>query len=245
MSNKHYNLINSNINILLKSSEMNCLILLSPCGLGKSTMILQTMKDKGYTKDIHFLYRNSFFTPLAFFNVLKETNNLKSKKILILDDTESLLKNNDIINFLKSACWKANLMDKRSVFYNTTSKKGKNNKLDFEGKIIMLINEIPAKNSMLQAIIDRSLFVKFEYSNQQILQLMEKEIIPKNYGSSTYQQRQKVFKFIRQNCNKESDLSFRVLIKAFNFFLYSPQNWQEMTLPLLATKQPTNKSNLF
>jgi hypothetical protein len=221
---------------------------LSKAGMGKTTTIMQAMNEKGYSQGTHYGYYNAHFTPLAFFNTLDEVNNLKSPKILILDDTELILSDKNIINLIKGATWKSNEQEHRIITYSTTSKKVKNTRINFNGKLILLLNEIPKKNPMFSAILDRSLFVDLKFNNQQILQLIEKEILPKNYQNSSYQQRMKVFKFIRKNCKKETDLSFRTIIKAFNYFLFAPQTWQEMTLCLLKA-DPTplikNNSNLF
>lgn len=237
---KSYNLIRSNLQILQKS-EMNCLIILSKAGLGKTTLVLRTMKDKGYQQDKHYAYYNSFFTPLAFFQTLETTTELKMPQILILDDVELILKDKNIINLLKGATWQSSEQDRRTITYSTTSTKVKNTRIDFTGKIILLLNEIPDKNPMFNAIMDRSLFVKLKFSNQEILELMEKEIIPKDYQTIKLPQRLKVFKFIRKHTTNNTDLSFRVLIKAYNYYMHAPANWQELTQSLLISSHPDNR----
>jgi len=235
---KAYNLVNSNLEILQKS-DMNCMIVLSKAGLGKTTMVLETMKQKGCQLGDHYLYFNSYFTPLAFYQALVETTKLKAPQILILDDVELILKDKNIINLLKAATWQSG--HDRIVCYSTTSKKVKETKINFTGKIILLLNEIPPKNPMFNAILDRSLFVGLEFNNQQILELMENEIVPKNYKNLSFQQRQKVFNYIKKITTSTTDLSFRTLIKAYNYFMFSPHNWQELVRKTLS--ENSNQSN--
>jgi len=225
-------LVNANLQILQKS-DMNSLILLSRAGLGKTTLIMEALKNKNWNSGEHYLYFNSYFTPLAFYQALLETNELVSPQLLILDDVELILKDKNIINLLKAATWQSG--HKRLVCYSTTSAKVKETRLDFTGKVILLLNEIPAKNPMFDAILDRSLFVNFDFNNQEILELMEKEIVPQNYQNSFFGQRQKAFNYLKKLTTASSDLSFRTLIKTYNYLLYSPNNWQELTKNLLLT----------
>lgn len=240
--NRAYGLIKANFNILTKS-DMSSLVVLSPAGLGKTTLVLRTMKELNYKEGEDFLYFNSYFTPLAFYQTLIETQELSGKrKILILDDVETILKNRDIINLLKSATWDSG--HGRSVNYVSTSNKVKQKTLNFTGKIILLINETPESNPMFKAIVDRVLFCELFFTQKDILNLMEEEIIKQPYQNLDFQRRKKVFEFIKKNVKPELELSFRVLIKAFNFALYSPQHWQDLTLQLLAVKtSPAAKKN--
>lgn len=243
-----YGLVGGNINILLKS-DMSALTLLSPAGLGKTTLIMKAMKDRGYKEGEHYLYFNSYFTPLAFYQTLIETQELPGKpKILILDDVETILKNRDIINLLKAATWDSG--HGRQVNYVSTSAKVKQKNLNFTGKIILLINETPESNPMFKAIVDRVLFCELTFSQKDILDLMGEEIIKQPYQTLDFAGRKKVFDFIKKNIKPETELSFRVLIKAFDFMLYTPNSWQSMVLPLLAAKtapakQKPAKTGLF
>jgi hypothetical protein len=229
--NRVYGLVKANFNILTKS-DMSALTILSSAGLGKTTLVLKTMKELGYKEGEHYLYFNSYFTPLAFYQTLIEVQELpKMPKILILDDVETILRNRDIINLLKSATWDSG--HGRIVNYISTSNKVKQKTLNFTGKIILLINETPEANLMFKAIVDRVLFCELSFSQQDILSLMEEEIVSQPFQTLTINQRRKVFEFIKRNVKPETDLSFRVLVKAFNFFAYTPAHWQDMTSQLL------------
>lgn len=226
------------MNILMKS-DINCMIVLSKQGIGKTTFVFEQMKERGLIEDKHYLYYNSYFTPLSFYKALEETTKLEGNQILILDDVEAILKNTNIINMLKSSTWE-NSYHQRVVNYNTTSSKVENQFLNFNGKIIILINEIPKKSPVFKAVIDRSLFVKLEFNNQQILDYM-KEVIKKEYKEISYHKRKIVFDFIKQNTTDKTDLSLRTLIKGYNAFMYSPHNFKDLIL--MSLKENNNLIN--
>lgn len=240
---KSYNLINSNLHILEKS-DMNCLIIISKGGLGKTTLVMNTMKSNGYELGKHYLYFNSYFTPLAFYQALAETTELKKPQILILDDVEMILKDKVILNLLKAGTWQ-NAGEKRIITYSSTSKNVKTQRIDFTGKIIILLNELPKKNPSFNAMVDRSLFLELQFTNEEIFDLMESEIVKKPYKNLSLNQRLKVFKFIKQNTTTGTDLSFRTIIKAFNNLLYAPNNWQELTKKSLGEQIDNTNNNLL
>lgn len=230
MNKKNRSLVSSNVDILLQS-ELNSLILCSPAGLGKTTLIMKTMREKGFVEGEDFLYYNSLFTPLAFFQTLDEVNGLNKPKILILDDVETLLDNKEIINLLKSATW--NSGNNRQVNYMTTSRKVQNTTIYFEGKIIILVNALPDKNPMFRAISDRSLFFEFQLNQAEILDIMKEEMVKKPFQGLSQEDKMKVFNFVKSNVRNDTELSFRTLIKAFNNYLYAPRCWKELTIKSL------------
>lgn len=228
---RSYNLVNSNLQILQKS-DMNLMVVLSKAGLGKTTLIMNTLKGKGYELGKNYLYFNSYFTPLAFYQALDEVNGLKDPKVMILDDMETILKDKVILNLLKAGTWQ-NDGDKRIITYSSTRKSVESSRIDFNGKIIILLNELPANNSSFKAMLDRSLFLELKFTHQEIFDLIETEIVGRNYKDMSFANRKKVFDFIKKNIRPESDLSFRTIIKAFNNFMFAPNSWQELTIKLL------------
>jgi len=236
MNKKTNNLVRHNLEILLKS-DLSLMCVLSKAGLGKTTTVTTACKDLNLTKGSEYLYTNSYYTPLAFYLKLDQVNDLNKPNLLILDDVELMLQNKATINLLKSATWTND--NARIVNYHSTSKLVADKpEIDFKGKIVMLINEIPANNPMLQAIIDRSIFVHLEFNNDQIIQLMRSNILPKDYAGIPYAKRKKVLDLIAKNTTDTTNLSFRTLIKGYNNIKYSPNNWQELTLQIL---QPNRK----
>ncbi len=228
---KQYGKIKANINILL-NSDMGGLALLSPAGLGKTTMIMNSLKENNYKEGTDYLYYNSYFTPLAFFRALQETNELSGQKIMFLDDVEGILRNKDIINLIKAATWNNN-GDERVITYMSTSDKVKDPICKFKGKIIILINEIPESNPMFNAILDRILFCELNFNQSEVFDLIEDEILPKPYKTLTGKQRGDIFRHIKKCAKPESEISFRTLIKGYNFALFAPHHWKELVRDML------------
>ena len=232
---KSYGLIKANLNILMES-DMSAMVVLSPAGLGKTTLIMNTLKERGLQEGIHYQYYNSYFTPLAFYRALQGVNELNRPNLMILDDTEAILRDKNIINLLKAATW-ATEGQKRTVCYNSTSSKVSNPICDFKGKIIILINESPESNPMFNAIVDRVLFCELQFTQDEILDLMRDEIVKKPFRTLDENKRMMIFNFIKKNVGKETELSFRILIKAYNNYLFAPSQWQELTLQLLKARK--------
>ena len=239
---KSYQLVTANLQVLM-NSEMNCLVLLSPAGLGKTTAILSAVKQLGLQKDVHFGYYNSYFTPLSFYQTLIKATELQKPRLLILDDVELILKDKTIINLLKAATWE-NEKGYRTVNYNSTHHSVKaHQSINFDGKIILLLNEIPEENAMFRAILDRVLFTQLVFSRDEIFSLMKDEILPKDYKGLSLQKKQKAIDFIRRHASQDTKLSFRTLIKVFNNMLYAPDKWIELSLPILGNKPEVKKLN--
>jgi len=69
---------------MLATNNDNFLVVISPPGYGKTTMILKAMEQ--YPKA--FKYVNGYITPMEFYLTLWQTTKLAPPKFLILDDVE-------------------------------------------------------------------------------------------------------------------------------------------------------------
>lgn len=214
-------LLQTNLNIL-EHSDMSFLIVSSPAGFGKSTTVMNFLKNRHYQENKHYLYFNSYFTPLAFFQMLDTTNQLSNPKFLILDDLETIFQNKIIIEMLKSACWQNNGFE-RKITYNST--KSVQTEIVFTGKIILLMNSL-TENFFLTALKDRGLSCELNFSREQILDFAKKELFPK-YPLS-FKQKNSVHNFIAQNKNQFKHLSLRTFIKGYNYIKFAPHNWQNL-----------------
>ncbi len=228
---KNWDIVQANLNILLNDGS-SALIVLSKGGLGKTTYIFNALKKKKLQHKKHYLYYNSYFTPLGFYQTLIKTTYLKQPKLLILDDVELILQDKQIMNFIKAATWEN--QNGRIINYVSSAKKSKiPDSINFDGKIIMLLNEMPKNNPILQAVKDRILFCELKWSNQQILDYMQQKIVNQPYKNLSYVKRIKIFNFIKKHFNSKTNLTLRLLIKSYNYYIFSPNNWQELVLDLL------------
>jgi len=202
------------------------LILLSKGGLGKTTLVLDALARRGFKRDRHFIFANSFSTPLAFYELLDKTTKLESPRFLILDDIELILSSKHILGMLRSALWEAG--GKRVVNYHSTSNKVKSSEIEFTGKIIMLLNDLPRENKILNALCDRVFFHKIKLTNREIIQIMKDKIVNKPYKNLSLKQRIKIVEAVEERATEKTKLSFRTLIKAYQFYIYTPNYWTQM-----------------
>jgi len=231
---KNQEIITAYINMLTENLNYG-LLLISSGGLGKTTITLETLEKKGLKRDQHFLYANSFATPLAFYELLEKTTHLQNPQLLVLDDIELILVSKPILGMLRAALWEAG--NKRIVNYHSTSKKVKNKEIDFTGKIILILNELPQENKIISALCDRLFFHNLQLTNPEIIQIMKTKIVYKSYKNLSLKQRIKIAEAVEERTTEKTKLSFRTLIKAYQFYLYAPNQWTQMLDSAMGIKE--------
>jgi len=227
---EHTNIIQNYLSLLAYDIS-NLLIVVSPAGYGKSTMILENLK---HYPENSYLYINNYITPIEFYSLLMTAEKLVAPKILVLDDIEYSLNNKEFMGLLKSATWEngnRRIVNYLSNFYKTKGLPAVN----FTGKIILLLNEIPKKNNLFQAIIDRALYYEIQMNNIEIIEAMRNEIVKRPYANLSLKIRNKIVDFIERNTIETDRISFRTLIKGYQCYLFSPYKWQTLLLNLIKT----------
>ncbi len=219
----HQKIIKNYLEMVVKGYS-NSLILVSKAGLGKTTLLMNTMKELKLEK--HYLYCNSYITSLQLFKILDKTNKLDDPRILILDDVEMILKDKLILGLLKGALWEAN--GKRIVNYNSSTPKIQDNTIipDFKGRIVFLLNEFLSDNELIKALKDRGLYYELKMTNDQILDFMAREMVKDKT-------QQKVFYYLKSLVKNDTELSYRTLVKAFQIHACSPNHWREIVRTLI------------
>ena len=137
-----------------------------------------------------------------------------------MDDIDASLGDKKFIGLLKSALWEVN--GKKIVSYYTNRDK---KEIECLAKIIIIANNIP-QSPAFAPLLDRFLVFRFDLSREEILKIAEKEILPQPYKELSFGERKEVFEFMRSL--PVEDLSFRVLIKGFEYMLFDKKNWREM-----------------
>ena len=170
-------------------------------------------------------YIPNYITPKGLVRELKQVNELEYPKILILDDVEDTLKDIQSVGVLKGALW-ATPDGKRRVSWITS--KG-SIKFCFTGKIIFLLNYFNYKNSIMNALKDRSMFYEMKLTNEELCELI-KERSKANYEQISLQQREKIAQFIQKVGNGSKKFSLRLLPKAYQMYMVSPNHWQELIM---------------
>lgn len=203
---------------------LNSLFVYGQGGLGKSTNVLQAIKETGK----HYTYISNYTTPLEFYNFLYEHKN----DIVCLDDTENIFENGSkFVNLLKGALWGVEKDRKRIVTYLTTDKRLRApQQFEFTGKIFFLLNKMPSENDLLiKALLSRSLIYELKFSQEEIINLFE-EFIKEPYRKLLIKEKQDILQFLKENTDDTTeDLSLRTIVKMYDLYIEDKQNWKEMS----------------
>ena len=206
------------IETLIKSKNINGLIIKGESGLGKSFTCLKVFKDMGLRKEVDFNILASYCTPLELYNFLYEN---RDNIILLLDDIMKIFENELSIGILLSALWGEG---KRVVNYHTTSAKLTiPQTFIFNSKIIWCLNRLPRG---LENIKSRCFFytLEFDYKTKIMLlyELAKIKKIPLE-----------VAEFIYQNSDELTpNLDFRLLLKIYDI-QQNNQDWKNIANSLL------------
>jgi hypothetical protein len=184
------------------------LIVIGETGIGKSFNILKALKESG--KD--FIYCSGFTTPLELYIFLFENKD----KIIYLDDTKNVLKNEVSLELLKSALFSPT--EKRIVRYPHS--------FIFNGGIILAINDLKQQQSEdLRAVLDRVLFYNSNFSYKEKIQILT-DLIKLPYKELTEEKRKFVLDWIKNNTTQATiNLNFRLLFKLYEVFRFNREKF--------------------
>jgi len=207
------------------------LVAVGRAGTGKTETTLNALEEFGLEEEKHFIYINSYITPLELYKQLKRTNGLEDPKLLVLDDCEDIFSSVKTMSLLKGALWQIP-NGLRKVCWFSTSPRVQDQFFFFEGRVILLLNRFNRKNPFINAIADRGYYYDFTLTNGEILNLI-KERAKKSYKGLTNAQQQKVVNFLLRYGRNSDKLSLRILEQAYRLFLLSPNHWEQLTMELL------------
>jgi len=209
----------------------NSLIIVGEAGIGKTEVVLNTLKKNKLVDGKHFRLLNGYSSPLEFYKILKSVNNLEKYKILVLDDCEEFLNNQRIVGLLRGALW-GSVDGKRLVQWHSTSPKVDSQEFEFLGKIIFLVNKLNLKNSLIQALISRGLFFHLELSNQEKIELM-KTRVKEPYKNLSLKERIRIMGYLEEIGKFSNKLTLRSLSQTYNLYILSPHHYQSLINELL------------
>jgi len=184
----------------------------SKAGLGKTYNTIKILKK--HKKE--YIYNSGVTTAVALYKLLQDNND----KIIILDDIETIFKDERIINILKAALWEVD--GQRTISYKSSAKTLEDYKESFiyTGGIIILANEIKGKNDeSYKALMSRCLKYELNYTYNEIL-LLSKEIINERKDLTIIQQNVAIS--IIDNCiSPKHFFNFRLLDRLICFIKYN------------------------
>jgi hypothetical protein len=203
---------------LLLSGNIHSLICVSKAGFGKTHTtinILKQMKEK-------FVYKSGYTTPLSFYTFLYAN---KDNTIILDDLTDDIFKNKKMVAILKSCLYQAG--GDRFVSYETTSDKLTcPSKFKFNGKIILLANEVGSNNKEnFNALISRCIYFELRYSFKEILEISNRILQTQKLSSDL---NQKVLDIVSNNITQVSQFNFRQLEQLIEMVSYSKEKAEEL-----------------
>ena len=212
----------------LTKEYANSLIVVSKAGQGKTSITIQTLQEMGLKESEHYSYIANYITPRALVDVLDGVNRLKAPQLLIMDDIEDTLKNLQAIGLLKGALWEAD--GKRRVFWRTTKE---DISFEFTGRIIFLLNYLNEKSVIIQALKDRSLYYEMDLTPDEMAEMIFQRAEEREYNNIPKNKRIEIAEYIQKVAKGNSNVSLRLLTKAYNLYLVSPNHWQKLVVEMI------------
>lgn len=215
--NEKFELTAQTIRMVFKKA-LNGLIIIGSPGIGKTYTILQIFKDLGLEEDEDYYYvQGGKLTLTKFYQTMFENHD----KILVFDDSDSVINNADGVNMLKAAL---DSNEKREITYNspTIESMGLPIKFKFSGKCVFISN-LPM-SAIDSALKSRSIVMDLHMTRDEKLErikslthkVMPNLILGDNEQTNT-EMRNEVIEFladfIDRYPNKPENLDIRTLNK--------------------------------
>jgi hypothetical protein len=135
------------IQSVMASKKVHMVILEGPHGFAKTYTVRQAIDSLNLEAKVV----KGSITPLEFYNTLCTFPD----SLIVLDDCIGLFENEKAVSILKAATWGDGEDSTRQVNWFSTSKKVKEDEVEFTGKFIILCNAIPM-NAHTKAMLSRS-----------------------------------------------------------------------------------------
>jgi len=205
--NEIYKPIHQALNVLIKGKQ-NLLVITSNGGLGKSFQVKKYLRNNIGERGEKWTIIKGHISPMEFYHKIYENKD----KIILFDDVWKIFFDENIMTMLKSACG-----DERDVEYRTTSPKLRYPQYClFDGKIIILLNQVVERNEDLRALISRGTHLDFNLTWTEKMELLGSIAQQTQIGfgrngqiQATPPQKREALEFIRINTN-ESDLKLNI-----------------------------------
>ena len=189
-------------------------------GTGKTFRMKQLLKETNYEIIM------SKLTAKALYCLLYE---YRDADIIWFDDVTKIMKDPQILGFLKAVCGDGNSQDSkiRTIQYNVSTPirdaEGHILPSDFEisARILITTNEMPngkkSGNMDLGAVLSRMKKAKLVISRPEMLKIFD-EIVQSKYADTTLDERQTVLDYIKLKTTDRMDLNLRILFDGFDYF---------------------------
>lgn len=228
---KHLQDIRSYIVTLLASTKLHALVVVSPPGWGKSSIVEEVLNHAKAA----FRSLGSYSTPLAFYNGLCTDPTMT----LVLDDSVGLLANPAGLSLLKSATWSsAGSQGARRVTWTSTSTKVDQPFVDFTGKLILLTNVVP-ESADVAAFMSRALPYRISLDRELITDMLKTAAKSRQHYEDENLATEVADYIIEQLDRIDwSGLNLRSLEMAYELAKLNRDNWKDLLIPVLPGVSP-------
>jgi hypothetical protein len=185
-------------------------IICGEAGLGKSHTVLERFAKKGKRKEQDYVIVKGYSTSKGLYKILWENRN----KTIVLDDIDSVLKDDVSLNLLKAAL---DSYSERIVTWNSVGfiDDGLPTSFEFNGQVVFITNK--SLESLDSAVKSRALAVDVTMNTEEKITRM-REIVKTMIPEVNLSTKNKVIDFIEENANVAKELNFRTLIKAIKIY---------------------------
>ncbi|MBI3051033.1 hypothetical protein HYY74_01105 [Candidatus Woesearchaeota archaeon] len=189
------------------AGAIDLLIIESPAGLGKSTLVSQKLKG------VPHLAVNSHITPLECHKRLYEYKD----ELVWFDDVSLLLSNRIQVSILKQV---AETQPVKTICYYTTSELLEDVPMKFRtsSRVLISCNSIEASNQHIEAIKDRGFFIRFLPRRQEVISKLRE--IAESYSYLESEEKAEVLQLILASAHHCKNLTLRTLVKGFQLYQY-------------------------
>jgi hypothetical protein len=229
---KYYNKITDGIKLLSNSDNFNSMIVKSKTSMGKSYWIDKALSECGKP----YIVFTGEFSEAKFFSFVNDNKD----KIIVIRDSSSLLRKLSFIDFLKSATELTKVRKISRMNYSTH--EGVPETIEFEGKIIFEINNLPTNHKDdFDAIIERSIFIELNFGKDDIIDIL--------CQISQNPEEKEVTDYIISIRDKiGSELNLRMQKKGFDIYDVCKKdklNWKDFINRFMFSELPESKKLLY
>jgi replication-associated recombination protein RarA len=216
----------------ITSGKANALILCGPPGMSKTYIVRRTLHFEGYKPRADYNIESGSTLGLADTYALLYYNR---KKILILDDFDTPLQDEDMINMLKSVSdtYSRRILSLPREKKLDTAKTGGEAtavpaKFEFKGKLIIITNL--KREQLNPALISRAPVYEVNFNAKQVFEAIKKMIrfispgVPEKVKWEVHDFLAELYKK-----NPKITIDFRVFVNAIDARVGNPESWKEMT----------------